>query len=153
MTLGEKIRGLRKKQGLSQEDVSRKINVSRQAISKWEQDLVVPDTINLMKLCDCFGITLAELTGDVQKTNTENCDKINKINKSAVTFIVIGCILTVLSVVITFPIKMADFRINGSCFDNELYYLRVFPVNIVLFISILLILVGIVKIMKGTLKK
>ena len=111
MTLGEKIRGLRKKQGLSQEDVSRKINVSRQAISKWEQDLVVPDTINLMKLCDCFGITLAELTGDVQKTNTENCNKINKINKSAVTFIVIGCILTVLSVVITFPIKMAEYCI------------------------------------------
>lgn len=75
MTLGEKIRGLRKKQGLSQEDVSRKINVSRQAISKWEQDLVVPDTVNLMKLCDCFGITLAELTGDVEKTNKEICDK------------------------------------------------------------------------------
>ena len=89
----------------------------------------------------------------LNEINTENCNKINKINKSAVTFIVIGCILTVLSVVITFPIKMADFRINGSCFDNELYYLRVFPVNIVLFISILLILVGIVKIMKGTLKK
>ena len=153
MTLGEKIRGLRKKQGLSQEDVSRKINVSRQAISKWEQDLVVPDTINLMKLCDCFGITLAELTGDLEKSNNEICDKTNMINKSAVVFIMIGCILTVLSVVITFPLKMADFRINGSCFDNELYYLRVFPVNIVLFISILLILVGIVKIMKGTLKK
>ena len=153
MTLGEKIRGLRKKQGLSQEDVSRKINVSRQAISKWEQDLVVPDTINLMKLCDCFGITLAELTGDLEKSNNEICDKTNMINKSAVTFIVIGCILTVLSIVITFPIKMADFRINGSCFDNELYYLRVFPLNIVLFISILLILAGIVKIMKGKLKK
>ena len=153
MTLGEKIRGLRKKQGLSQEDVSRKINVSRQAISKWEQDLVVPDTINLMKLCDCFGITPAELTGDLEKSNNEICDKTNMINKSAVVFIMIGCILTVLSVVITFPIKMADFRINGSCFDNELYYLRVFPVNIVLFISILLILVGIAKMMKGKLKK
>lgn len=153
MTLGEKIRGLRKKQGLSQEDVSRKINVSRKAISKWEQDLVVPDTVNLMKLCDCFGITLAELTGDVEKTNKEICDKTKKIHKSAVASIVIGCILTVLSVVITYPIKMADFKINGSCFDNELYYLRVFPLNIVLFISILLILVGIVKIMKGKLKK
>ncbi len=83
MTLGEKIRGLRKKQGLSQEELSHKISVSRQAISKWEQDLVVPDTVNLMKLCDCFGITLVELTGDVQKTNTENCDKTNMINKSA----------------------------------------------------------------------
>ena len=153
MTLGEKIRGLRKKQGLSQEDVSRKINVSRQAISKWEQDLVLPDTVNLMKLCDCFGITLAELTGDVEKTNKEICDKTKKIHKSAVSSIVIGCILTVFSVVITYPIKMTDFKINGSCFDNELYYLRVFPLNIVLFISILLILVGIAKIMKGKLKK
>ncbi len=153
MTLGEKIRGLRKKQGLSQEDVSRKINVSRQAISKWEQDLVLPDTVNLMKLCDCFGITLAELTGDVEKTHKQLCDKTNMINKSAMAFIMIGCILTVFSVVITYPIKMADFKVNGSCFDNELYYLRVFPLNIVLFISILLILVGIVKIMKAKLKK
>ena len=75
------------------------------------------------------------------------------INKSAMAFIMIGCILTVFSVVITYPIKMADFKVNGSCFDNELYYLRVFPLNIVLFISILLILVGIVKIMKAKLKK
>ena len=36
MTLGEKIKELRKARGLSQEELAEQINVSRQAVSKWE---------------------------------------------------------------------------------------------------------------------
>lgn len=61
MTLGEKIRELRIKNNLSQEDLASKLNVSRQAISKWEQDITLPDTNNLILLSKLFGITLDEL--------------------------------------------------------------------------------------------
>ena len=39
MTLGERIKNYRQKAGLSQEQLAEKINVSRQAITKWENDI------------------------------------------------------------------------------------------------------------------
>ncbi|EDU36603.1 helix-turn-helix domain-containing protein [Clostridium sporogenes] len=49
MSLGEKLLYLRKKSGLSQEDVAEKLSVSRQTISKWETDQTVPE-LNKAKL-------------------------------------------------------------------------------------------------------
>ncbi|HEX9062047.1 MAG TPA: helix-turn-helix transcriptional regulator, partial [Clostridia bacterium] len=45
MSLGEKLLDLRKKAGLSQEDVAEKLGVSRQTVSKWESDQTVPELI------------------------------------------------------------------------------------------------------------
>ncbi len=49
MSLGEKLLYLRKKAGLSQEDVAEKLSVSRQTVSKWETDQTVPE-LNKAKL-------------------------------------------------------------------------------------------------------
>lgn len=70
MTLGEKIKELRIKNNLSQEDLASKLNVSRQAISKWEKDIALPDTNNLIMLSKLFGITLDEL---VNQDRSESC--------------------------------------------------------------------------------
>lgn len=45
MTLGKKLLDLRKKAGLSQEEVAGKLGVSRQTISKWETDQTIPELI------------------------------------------------------------------------------------------------------------
>lgn len=50
MTLGNRISRLRKEQKLSQEFIAESLNVSRQAVSKWENDLSSPDTENLIGL-------------------------------------------------------------------------------------------------------
>ncbi len=47
MTLGEKLKEARKQAGLSQEQMSQKLNVSRSAIAKWETDNGIPDVENL----------------------------------------------------------------------------------------------------------
>ena len=47
MTLGEKIRKARIENGLTQEQLSGKMMVSRQAITKWEADKGIPDVSNL----------------------------------------------------------------------------------------------------------
>ena len=47
MTLGERIKRYRQMQGLSQEELAEKINVSRQAITKWENDNLA-ETSNLL---------------------------------------------------------------------------------------------------------
>ena len=58
MTLGQKLKNIRKKFGLSQEDLANLIKVSRQAITKWENDLGIPDTENLKELSKLFGVTI-----------------------------------------------------------------------------------------------
>lgn len=58
MTLGEKLKNLRKRFAMSQEDLSEKLNVSRQIITKWENDAGLPDTNNLVELSKLYGISV-----------------------------------------------------------------------------------------------
>ncbi|MDO4332203.1 MAG: helix-turn-helix transcriptional regulator [Eubacteriales bacterium] len=53
--VGKKIRKLREEAGLSQEALAEKMEVTRQAVSKWENDLSVPDMENLLKLSAFLG--------------------------------------------------------------------------------------------------
>ncbi len=57
MTLGQKLISLRKSRGMTQEELSEAIGVTRQTISKWELDTSTPDLDYLCKLCDLFGVT------------------------------------------------------------------------------------------------
>ena len=52
MSIGERITALRKEQNISQLQLSRLMDISRQAVSKWENDLSEPDTIRLIQLAD-----------------------------------------------------------------------------------------------------
>lgn len=58
-----RIRELRKQAKLSQEMMAEKIGVSRQAITKWETGLGVPDIENLVVIADLFKLSLDELMG------------------------------------------------------------------------------------------
>lgn len=58
-----RIRELRKQANLSQEMMAEKIGVSRQAITKWETGLGVPDIENLVAIADLFKLSLDELMG------------------------------------------------------------------------------------------
>lgn len=52
MSVGERILELRKAAGISQLDISRALDISRQAVSRWENDASSPDVMNLIKLAD-----------------------------------------------------------------------------------------------------
>ena len=71
MSLGDKIRSLRKKNNLSQEQLAEKLNVSRQAVSKWESNIAYPDISNLILLREIFGVTLDYLVIDNNTTESE----------------------------------------------------------------------------------
>lgn len=58
MTIGQRISELRKDHGYSQEYVAEKLNVSRQAVSKWECDASAPDTYNLIALSELLGVSV-----------------------------------------------------------------------------------------------
>jgi len=60
-TLGQRIAQYRREKSLTQEDLARTLNLSAQAVSKWENDQTCPDISLLPKLAEIFGITVDEL--------------------------------------------------------------------------------------------
>ena len=71
---------LRKKQGLSQEELAEKLGVSRQAVSKWERSEASPDTDNLIALAKIYDLTLDELIyGEKQSKETEKTEAEEKV--------------------------------------------------------------------------
>ena len=68
MTFGEKIQKLRKEAGLSQEELSYQLGVSRQAISKWERDKGYPETEKIVRMSRIFHVTLDYLLNEEQES-------------------------------------------------------------------------------------
>ena len=64
MTIGEKITHLRIVSGISQDELSKKLGVSRQSLSKWENDETQPQLDNIKQLCELFKISADELIDD-----------------------------------------------------------------------------------------
>lgn len=86
MTTGEIIQNKRKQLGWSQDQLSEKLNISRQSISKWEQDLALPDLENGSKLCAILGITVEELLHPLKETTEKQSTQENSF-QSAEKFI------------------------------------------------------------------
>ena len=64
MNLAEKITTLRKQKGLSQEALAEHLNISRQAVSRWEMGTALPDATNLLQLSKLFGVSTDYLLND-----------------------------------------------------------------------------------------
>lgn len=67
MTIGQKIYNLRNMNNISQEELAEKLSVSRQSVSKWEMEQVLPQIDKVLQICEIFNISTDELL----------CDKIN----------------------------------------------------------------------------
>ena len=57
-TLGQRIREHRRRAGMSQEALARQLDVSRQAVTKWESGQSAPSTENLFRLAELFHTTV-----------------------------------------------------------------------------------------------
>ncbi len=66
LTLGEVIKNHRIRCGMTQEFVAESLDVTRQAVSKWETDSSEPSTSNLLALAKLFGISAAELLDGIE---------------------------------------------------------------------------------------
>ncbi len=75
MTIGEKITHLRTSSGISQEKLGEKLGVSRQSVSKWEMDQVLPQLDKLLQLCDIFSISCDELLREQVAVNRDSRKK------------------------------------------------------------------------------
>ena len=97
MTIGEKIVKLRKRNGMSQEAFSEKLDVSRQAVSKWENDTAQPTSENLAQIAKLFNVSISYLlddedihiSGDFSTQESDNVENFstNKAEHKAVTVV------------------------------------------------------------------
>ena len=109
MNFNEKLFELRKQNGLSQEELSYKLNVARQTISKWEVGTTAPDMDNLIKISKIFEISIDELVGNeniLKEMKQENIAEDENKNVSSkrkiIKIILLYIFILILGVLITF---------------------------------------------------
>lgn len=109
MKFNEKLIELRKKEGLSQEELGYKLNVTRQTVSKWELGQTTPEMEKLVEISKIFNITVDELVNETEEVVNKNPmiedqpieEKSSKNNK-AVFFIVGALIIVVVLILVKF---------------------------------------------------
>ena len=84
LTLGEKIKELRKRDGKKQEDLANALGVTNQAVSRWEKDGSYPDIEMIPAIANFFGVTIDELFGyenDREKKIDELVSQLSAMNQ------------------------------------------------------------------------
>ena len=107
MKLWEKIVKLRKTTGMSQEDLAEKLDVSRQAVSRWESGSAMPDASNILQLSKLFGVSTDyllyeeyESDGDLPKVKEVRRDHLRQIMVYLVTLEIMALLLQFMTTVI-----------------------------------------------------
>lgn len=114
MDLGNRIRGEREKLNLSQDELAKRMDISRQAISKWETGKSYPDVETILKLSDIFNLSLDELVkGD--KDFQQNLIKESRESRAGVSgMTILGYVFVALGVIVgiwggeQFPVSLTD---------------------------------------------
>lgn len=79
MTVGERIQDLRKEKGYSQEKLATHLNMSRQAVAKWEQNVCEPSLDSLISMAELFEVDLDYLiAGKVAEAKAEEVIRENE---------------------------------------------------------------------------
>ena len=101
MNLGDNMQTLRRRQGLSQEQLAEKLNVTRQTISKWELNQSSPDLNYLCQLSEIYGVSLDALVKGNGETAENAVQVVAKSGKKGrgilIAMVVVSLLLLILS--------------------------------------------------------
>ena len=135
MNIGDKLVVLRKKKGLSQEDLAEKLNVTRQTISKWELNETSPNISQAKEISRLFNVSLDEFVSnninDILITKINKNDKSLKVSMSfnivmliLLLFVFITIFFTVAMSLDYFSVSPTSQGIEFPCFnsDNSMRY-------------------------------
>lgn len=140
--LNENLLALRKRRGLSQEELAARLNVVRQTVSKWEKGLSVPDAELLMRIAETFEVSVSELLGAKLAYEAETnavAEQLSRINEQlavknrrarrvwrAVGFALLAiAALIILLVILNMPVS-SDMR-YGEAAGSPAYAERLIP--------------------------
>ena len=113
MTLGEKIYQYRTQKNLSQGDLADALNVSRQSISKWENNGAVPELDKLVKLSEIFGVTLDELVLDKKAPDAVEETKVVYVEKRSGSSKTAGVVLLCFAVLVWLLVSLLGDVLAG----------------------------------------
>lgn len=117
--VGDRIYDLRKKLGLSQEEFANRIGVSRQVVSKWEGNLVIPLTDKLKKISEEFNISYDEIFSDYVVWSDNNKDR-KVIKKYLLGFL--GLIVAEFLVIFIYTYVQDLLDKKNTCVGIQTYY-------------------------------
>ena len=75
MKFNENLKYLRKREGMTQEDLAEKLNVSRQSVTKWESGQALPDIEKVKEIAYMFSVSVDALIGDIESKSTNKIKK------------------------------------------------------------------------------
>ncbi len=132
MSIGERIAELRKNNNLSQEQLAEKIYVSRQTISKWEQNLATPDVENIKMLSNFFLVS-----SDYLINGKENSQK----KKSFTDVLILICgIVVIVAYIIILLVNKEELTTPSSIIEINAYgILAIVGVALIVIAAILII--------------
>ena len=163
--LKDNLKTLRKNKGLSQEELSIKLNVVRQTISKWETGLSVPDSEMLVTISELFETPVSEILGeniekkekDDLKVISEKLEVINeqlsnyqkeKRKKKIQALIIIDISIILLFILLaildrpyqTWDYSITEWAILGTFYQAfEWIFMRLAPIAVIILSTIILI--------------
>ncbi len=153
MNLSEKLYMLRKKSGLSQEQLAEKLGVSRQAISKWESNQSVPESEKLIAISNYFNVSLDYLLKeDSDEQGTAEIDNSNqKGDKTKWLLGLISCIGGIICLIVWGLLSV--LKPDASTQLSESSVIRIDGNGIFLIICVAAIVVGAFFLMNSAKKK
>lgn len=154
MELSQKLYLLRKKSGLSQEQLAERLDVSRQAISKWESGISIPESDKLVTISKYFEVSLDYLMKEDYEEphnmneHTNNTDKANRASR-VVGLIV--CIAGIIGLIVWGLLSI--FNPSASNHLSQSSMITIDGNGIFLFVCVGTLIAGAVILLKGTKQK
>ena len=87
MNFKDNLKRIRKEHNLSQEELAEKLNVTRQAVSKWESGLAYPEMDKVITICKLFNLNIDDLLNNDLKQIKEKQNKTSTLNKYIESFL------------------------------------------------------------------
>ena len=127
MTIGTRIEKERKRLKLTQEELAAALNVSRQSISKWEQDAVMPDLENIINLSKVLGVSVEYLTMGKENDNSV------KLSIKDYIAVGIGIIFVIFSLVMIIINRDSLSQTSSIIYLNGYHLLAVIGICLIIF--------------------
>ena len=148
MKLSEKLYSLRKKSGLSQEQLAEQLNVSRQAISKWESGVSVPESEKLIVISTYYNVSVDYLIKDDVETS-DSIQPTRSTNKADIIVKYVGLGLCTLGFL--FLIAWGIVMISNSGMSDNIANSSMITIDgrgILLIVCCVLVAVGIILLLR-----
>ena len=118
MSFAENLQNLRKKSNMTQDELAEKLQVSRQAVSKWESGSGYPETEKIISICEIFDCSMDELVrGKITLDKKDNYDLVMSTSAKqvsiAVTLILLG--VSIFLTIIGLSSDVEQFSLIGIC--------------------------------------